>query len=192
MGLRAAIALSGIGLTKETLKSVRNWTDRGLVRLMEPNPGINSPRRYSIENVVEIRALFEAKLAGSPLQLGQQLADIMIARLRAKIAMKVRWWDEDDECELIYGIRYGRIDKHAFLSPDRIAASYKTQGGVAAEIAAVGMGRTHFPADYLLRRILEEYTGDPEGWANLSDEITWPSQAGTNRTKGVTRKRSKT
>ncbi len=139
-------------------KSIRNWSDRNLVSLADPKPGIRVPRLYSLANAIQLTILHYLSVSGNNLKFAQKIANLAVERTEKLISEKPDW----------ESMRDYREDQPLFIftvGPDgNIHGLFKTPketveviSGVNPITGFVGVEKRILPLDSIIAWVITRY-----------------------------------
>jgi hypothetical protein len=138
-----------VALSAPDLKAIRNWTDRGLVDVEARNPGINTPRLYSLHSCVQISVLGLYSFTAGSLTLAKKIADLVVDRFRNLLEAGTDLRSQEDWAYLVY-----RVEE-----TEKVTGKFMTTAELIAEIQSLGSVRETriFRADELLAHQVQKY-----------------------------------
>lgn len=145
------------------VKWIRNWTDRGLINLAEPNPGIRKARLYSLANAIQITCLAHLTACGNTLSFSKRIADLALSRVQDLIEDKCNWQylvDYPEEAEFfIYSVGPNGKIQGVFRKPDKIFGIVTGQNPITG---LIGLEKRTFPLDEMLGWVVTRYLNSKE------------------------------
>lgn len=155
------LVLAVPGEVNSLRKAFRNWTDRGIIEISNPNPGTNEKRMYSLKNAVEATVMLFSVSGGNTLKSARLLADRVISYSYELIASKTDLSDlrAADKVLLYWGDLGTSHAQHFIVSPHEIQR-WLTSSTDSELHRQVGSGPMHvnmIHVDYLIWKCIDGY-----------------------------------
>ncbi|MEW8052723.1 MAG: hypothetical protein AB2809_20370 [Candidatus Thiodiazotropha sp.] len=159
MDLQQVEACSG-GEYPHSRKLIRNWTDRGLVQIKNPNPGTNEKRLYSLKNAIELSVMRDMVSDGKTVRTARIIADKAIKYVYQLIKKRISLDELDIQGHiLIYMGTLGTSGaKYFVVEPDKIVEWLtKPQSDMFHVTGSPPMNFHVYHIDYSILRCIQTY-----------------------------------